>query len=223
MWAAMETRTIGDLRVLAPDIDPRDLDDVTEPTDDDIVEAKVDGADWKGHQLVGARVSGSHLVSVNLAEAGWRNVRLEGCRLERVDLSGARFVGLTVDRCEFVGCRMTGVQLVQATLKNVYFEDCRLDYAHIEDVRTTGAVAWVACGFDQAVLRGCRLSTAAIQASGLRALELAECDLRGADLRGNDLSEITGVANLRGVRLTSDQLAGLAVAAAREWSIALDG
>ena len=61
-----------------------------------------------------------------------------------------------------------------------------------------------------------------VQACGLRDVELAECDLRGADLRGNELSGITGLASLRGVRLTADQLTGFAVAAARELAIVLD-
>ena len=114
----METRTVGDLRVLAPDIDPRDLDDVDEPTDDDLVEAKVDGADWKGHQLVGARVSGSRIVGPVILGAGTvvENAYIgpftsvsEDCRIEdseieySIVLRGASIKGVRRIECSLIG------------------------------------------------------------------------------------------------------------------------
>ena len=88
---------------LGPDLDPRDLDPVSEPPDDDdLVEADVDGAGWAGLELSGVRIASSRFTGVDLTGAGWRNVRLYGCRFERVDLSGARLSGLTVERCAFV-------------------------------------------------------------------------------------------------------------------------
>src|SRR5689334_18208029 len=111
----METRTIGEARILLPDLDPRDLDPVADEPDGDLVEAFVDGVSWTGLQLSGDRLSQSHLVGVDLSDAVWRNVSVYGCRFERVDFSSARLMGATVERCEFVGCRMTGVNLGKAT------------------------------------------------------------------------------------------------------------
>jgi len=217
----MDTRTVGELRILAPDLDPRDLDDVTEPPEYELDEAKVDGADWAGLQL-GGGLRLSHLTGVSLAQATWRNATVYGCRFERVDFSGAQLAGLTVERCTFVGCRMTGVQVRDSTLKNVLFEDCRLDYASLTDVRATGSVGWVGCKLDNATLTKCQLPAVALRSCSLDTVEFRDCDLRGADLRGNDLSGTNGLSSLRGVRLAAGQLLELAAVAVRTLDIALD-
>jgi uncharacterized protein YjbI with pentapeptide repeats len=219
----VDTVTVGDLRIPAPDLDPRDLDPVTDPPDDDLVEAKVDGASWHGLRLGGGRVSQSHLVAVDLSDAAWRNVSLYGCRLERVDLSNARLAGLRIERCAFVGCRMTGVQLVDATLKNVIFEDCRLDYANVTDSRATGPTAWIRCLLAHAVLTNCRLPATAFSECQLGDVELVDCDLRGSDLRGNDLSGVAGLASLRGAVIEPTQLTDLAVIAAKDLGLDVRG
>ncbi|OLB82237.1 MAG: hypothetical protein AUI14_00965 [Actinobacteria bacterium 13_2_20CM_2_71_6] len=215
----METRTIGELRILLPDLDPRDLDPVIDQPDDDLHEAMVDGATWTGHQLAGARVSQSHLLGVDLTDAVWRNVTAYGCRFERVDLSSARLMGVTIERCEFVGCRMTGVQLIQSTLKNVVFDDCRLDYANLTEVRTTGPVGLRNCNLTNAVLAKSDLTKLVLASCRLTELELGDCDLRGADLRGNDLSAVIGLTSLRGVIIAEEQLSDLTSIAARELDI----
>ena len=51
----MDTRTIGEQKILTPDLDPRDLDPVAEEPDDDLVEALVDGVSWTGNRLGGER------------------------------------------------------------------------------------------------------------------------------------------------------------------------
>ncbi len=215
----MDTRTVGELSILTPDLDPRDLDDIADPPEDDLIEAKVEGADWARLQLAGTQIRRSHLLGVSLTEAAWRNVTLYGCRFERVDFSSARLAALTIERCEFIGCRMTGVQLSETTLKNVLFEECRLDYANLDQVRATGPVAWTGCNLDHAALTNCRLPSVVIRESSLGNLELRDCDLRGADLRQNDVSEMEGLLSLRGIRLTGEQVVGLAGVAVRELGI----
>ena len=214
----METRTIGAARILLPDLDPRDLDPVTGDPGDGLVEALVDGASWTGLRLSG-RVSGSHLIGVDLSDAAWRNVTVYGCRFERVDFSSARLLGATIERCEFVGCRMTGLNLAKTTLKNVVFADCRLDYATCTDTRTSGPVGWADCNLTNAALTRCELTQAVLSGCRLTELELDSCDLRGADLRGNELSGILGLSSLRGAVLGDDHLPALAMIAARELEI----
>ncbi|MDT5037714.1 MAG: hypothetical protein QOE03_2899 [Micromonosporaceae bacterium] len=209
----------GTLRVLIPDLDPRDLDATADPPDDDLDEAMVDGADWSGRTLAGAGIRRSHLLGVTLTDATWRNVRLYGCRFDRVDFSGSRLDGLTIERCEFVGCRMTGVQLADSTLKNVVFDDCRLDYAGLADVRASGPVAWAGCTLANAVLTDCRLPAAVFADCRLAGLELNDCQLGGADLRGNDLSGISGLLSLREATVAASQLGDLAALAVRELDI----
>ncbi len=212
----METRTIGEARILLPDLDPADLDEVTGEPDGELVEALVEGASWTGLQLSGDRMSQSRLVGVDLSDAVWRNVVVYGCRFERVDFSSARLLGVTLERCEFAGCRMTGVNLAKGTLKNVVFEDCRLDYATLTETRTTGPVGLANCNLTNAALTRCEFTKAVLAGCRLTELELDTCDLHGADLRGNELSGILGLFSLRGATIGDDQLPSLAMIAARE-------
>jgi uncharacterized protein YjbI with pentapeptide repeats len=215
----MNITTIGDLRILTPELDPRDLDLVEIPPDDDLIEAKVDGAAWPNLALRGGRVHGSHLIGVDLTGANWRNARVSSCEFERVDLSGAVFSGETFDRCRFVGCRLTGVRFSDVTLNNVLFEECRLDYANFDAVRCSGPVGFLRCNLADAVLTECRLATTVVASCGLAGAELRDCDLRGADLRRSDLAGLTGLESLRGVTIDEGQLADLMVLTVRELSL----
>jgi uncharacterized protein YjbI with pentapeptide repeats len=215
----METRTIGELKILIPDLDPRDLDPVAGEPDGDLLEALVDGASWTGNHLGGARISQCHLIGVDLSDAAWRNVTLYGCRFERVDLSSARLTGTTIERCEFVGCRMTGLHLADTALKNVVFDDCRLDYATLTKARTTGPTGLTNCNLTNAILTNGDLTKLTLNACRLTEVELDGCDLRGADLRGNELTGVSGLSSLRGAVIAEDQLAALANIAARELEI----
>jgi uncharacterized protein YjbI with pentapeptide repeats len=216
----METTTVGDLVITAPDLDPDELEPFDDELDDDLTEVRVEGAAWAGLEVAGVRIDRSLLVGGDLTETVWRNLTLRGCRLENVDLSGATFRGATIERCAFVGCRMTGVVMVKAALKDVLFTDCRLDYARMEEVRTTGPTAWLRCLLGRASLTGCRLPTAALAECRLDEVELTGCDLRGTDLRGTDLTGLRGMDSLRGATIDTPQLEDLAVLAARE--LALD-
>ena len=212
----MNVTTIGGLRILLPDLDPRDLDPVEIAPDDDLIEARVDGVAWPNFALRGGRVHGSHLIGVGLTAADLRNERVSSCEFERVDLSGAVFSGVTFDRCRFVGCRLTGVRFSDVTLNNVLFEECRLDYANLDAVRCSGPVGILRCNLADAVLTGCRLSTVVVSSCGLSGAELRDCDLRGADLRNNDLTGLSGLESLRGITVDEGQLADLTVLTVRE-------
>ncbi|GAB7049693.1 pentapeptide repeat-containing protein [Catenuloplanes indicus] len=209
----------GGQGVVAPGIDPRDLDPVSEPPLEDLTDAFVANADWAGLELAGIRLTRCYLTDVELLEADWRNVRLSQCVLDRVDLSSAYLRGLTIDRCELIGCRLTGAQLFDATLRDVTFEDCRLDFAVWEAVTANGPVAWVGSNLSKASLTRCRLTTATFTDCRLTDLELADCDLEGADLRGNDLSRINGVPSLYGARIAGAQLADIAQLAVRDLNL----
>jgi uncharacterized protein YjbI with pentapeptide repeats len=212
----VDTRSVGDLKILTPDLDPRDLDPRTELPAGDLTETLVDSVDWSEHHFDTVQVRLSHLRGVSLAQTRWTAATVYGCRFERVDLSGARLTDVTLERCEFVDCRVTGAQLGPAVLKNVIFDGCRLDYTNWTQVRTAGPAAVVHSNLDHAQITRSTLGQFLINGCSLDNLELADCDLRGADLRGNDLSTLTGLASLRGSTLTADQVHHLITALPRE-------
>jgi uncharacterized protein YjbI with pentapeptide repeats len=217
----MDTRTVAGLKVLTPGYDPDDLDPVTEPPDDDLDEALVDGAVWPDLELRGARFCLSRLVGVEMTEADWRRGGLSGCRLERVDLTGSRLVGLALDRCEFVECRLGGVIFDDVTLKNVVFEDCQFDYSGLTKVRVAGPTVFTGSRFFKSTLTGCELRGAVFAGCRLELAGFVRCDLRDADLRGNDLSGLSGLTSLAGAIIDESQLPDLAQIAARELGVSV--
>ncbi|RKR87445.1 uncharacterized protein YjbI with pentapeptide repeats [Micromonospora pisi] len=216
----MQTRRIGGLDVLVPDLDPRDLDEVTGLPDGDLVEALITEESWSGSRLYETRIRSSQLTGVDASNAAWEKVTLHGSVFERVDFSNAELSDVVVERCVFSGCRLTGTHFIGATLKNVVFENCRLDFAALRDVAGTGPVALVDCILTEASMANCRLRELVLRGCRLDRLEFEGCDLRGADLRGNELADILGaLGNLRGVTLGPEQLADLAALAVRDLAV----
>jgi uncharacterized protein YjbI with pentapeptide repeats len=212
----MDTRTVGQLRITTPYLDPHDLDPVTQPPAGNLVDALAQRAVWPNLTLDGAQIRLSHLDHATMPGAQWRNVTVYGCRFDQVELSGARLAKGTIERCEFVACRMSGLTMEGVALRHVIFEDCHLEYASWSEVEAIGPVALVNCILDHATLNACRLAKTVLLGCRLQETELADCDLRGADLRDNDLRGLRGVACLRGAVVNQVQLADLATAVARD-------
>jgi uncharacterized protein YjbI with pentapeptide repeats len=219
----MQTRTVRDLRIELPELNPGELEPITMPWRGNLVDAHVKSGDGARSTLLDARLRRSHLEQLDLTEALWEDVRIAGCVFERVDLSAARLTGLTLERCHFVGCKLTWARLAESTLDHVLFEDCRLDAATFDEVTTAGPTAFVGCVLVNAVVRDCRLTQAAMTGCRLRQVAFDSCDLRGADLRGNRIAEITGIASLRGVVIEPAQLPDLTDAVLRDLDVVVRG
>ncbi|MEV4726197.1 pentapeptide repeat-containing protein [Micromonospora humida] len=205
----MRTTTVGELRILLPELDPDDLDTIGDPTDD-LSDATIENVSWRGGTLDGVTVRGSRLVGVDVSESGWEGGSLFGCEITRADFSGTTLSGVSMERCAVTGSRFTGTRLTDVRLKDVLFEGCRFDYASFTRVVAAGAVGFVDCLFTDATWSSCRLPNIVLRSCQLARLELDSCHLRGADLRGNGLYDLkTGLGNLHGVTLDEDQLPDL--------------
>jgi uncharacterized protein YjbI with pentapeptide repeats len=216
----VSVRTIRDLALSVPDLDPDDdLDTVDGPWDEALGDAVVGDVAIEGLVLTGLSIVDVLFTGTDLSGATLSGVRLRGCRFDNVDLASARFERVTMDTCEFQGCRLTGLTLVDTTVSNVLVENSRLDYSTWDRVRTTGPLGLLNSTLADASLVGCELGQAALAECVLTRTELEDCDLRGTDLRGNDLRGIVGVASLYGAVLGRDQLPQLASALARDLHI----
>ncbi|MDG4817488.1 pentapeptide repeat-containing protein [Micromonospora sp. WMMD956] len=205
----MRTTTVGELRILLPELDPDDLDTISDPTDD-LSDATIEDALWRGVMLDGVTIRGSRLVGVDVSESSWDGGSLFGCEITRADLSGATLSGVSIERCAVTGSRFTGARLTDIRLKDVLFEGCRFDYASLTRVTAAGAMAFVDCLLTDATWSSCRLPNIVLRSCQLARLELDSCHLHGADLRGNGLYDLkTGLGNLHGVTLNEDQLPDL--------------
>jgi len=177
-------------------------------------------------QVEAAPSPGAAVTDALVTDDIWTRAELTQVTLSRswllnADLSSTRWDGGAIERCVFRACTLVGANIGNTTLKNVIFENCRLDYAAFSHVRTVGPTLFFGCSLTETTFQHSNLTAAAFDGCKLAATSLEECDLRGTDLRGNDLAAITGVASLRGARLTVTQLAGLTEAVVRDFQLDL--
>ncbi|WBB70600.1 pentapeptide repeat-containing protein [Micromonospora sp. WMMD812] len=205
----MRTTTIGDVKILLPDLEPEDLDTTTNLADG-LTEALVNGAAWHNLHLEDVSIRSSLITGVDLSESTWEAGSLYGCDFTRTDFSGATLTGITIERCAITGSRFTGTRLTDVRLKDVLFDSCRFDYATLHRVTAAGSVAFTDCTLTNGAWSSCRLPRIALRSCDLAGLELDSCHLDGADLRGSRLQGLkTPLDNLRGVTLGEDQLPDL--------------
>jgi uncharacterized protein YjbI with pentapeptide repeats len=148
----------------APDVDP----DAPMPTGlDDVVDARIENADFSNQRFLRSSVRRSELhlcrlTGIELAEATWNDVVLTDCR---VDFGGFRHAKLA--RVVFRDCRLEEADLGAATLTDVVFERCELRRA-----------SFAGCRIERVELSGCTL------------LELVGVEsLRGARMPWGDILE----------------------------------
>ncbi len=205
----MRTSTIGDVKVLLPDLESDDLDTTTDLADS-LTEVLVEGAAWRGVHLEDLSIRSSLITGVDLSESTWEAGSLYGCEITRTDFSGTTLTGITIERCAVTGSRFTGTRLTDVRLKDVLFDGCRFDYATFHRVAAAGSVAFTDCTLSNGAWSSCRLPRIALRSCDLAGLELDSCQLDGADLRGSRLQGLkTPLDNLRGVTLGDDQLPDL--------------
>ncbi|MDM4720152.1 pentapeptide repeat-containing protein [Micromonospora sp. WMMA1363] len=206
----MRTTTAGDVTILLPDLDPEELDPVTDLTDDDLRDGLVEEVSWRGRQIEDQGIRGCRITASDLGEITWEGGALYGCEVARTDLSGAALTGVSIERCSVTGSRFTGTRLIDVRLKDVLFDNCRFDYATLSRVSAAGSVAFTDCALVHGTWSSCRLSGVALRSCDLSHLELDACRLDGADLRGSRLHAFaTALDNLQGIALTEDQLPDL--------------
>ncbi|MEU8130421.1 pentapeptide repeat-containing protein [Micromonospora sp. NPDC049049] len=205
----MRTTSIGDVKVLLPDLEPDDLDTTTELADG-LTEALVEGAGWRGSHLEDVSIRSSLITGVDLSESTWEAGSVYGCEIVRTDFSGATLTGIAIERCAITGSRFTGTRFTDVRLKDVLFDGCRFDYSTFQRVAAAGSVAFTDCTFTNGAWSSCRLRSIALRSCELTGLELDSCHLDGTDLRGSRLQRLkTPLDNLRGVTLGEDQLPDL--------------
>ncbi|WP_150240655.1 pentapeptide repeat-containing protein [Nocardiopsis quinghaiensis] len=144
--------------------------------------------------------------------------RVANTDFRSVDLSSHRLVDVRLDRCRFRTSRLMGTSLVRVSLRDVVFEGCQFDYATWAQVRTVSDVAFVGCSFKEAEFEGCDLREAVFDDCTF-GVDLRGTSLTGADLRESDLSGLSGLASLRGAKVTAMQLRQLSEVMVRDLNL----
>lgn len=168
------------------------------------------GLDLKQSALRSFRAQGCVMENVQLSAARfgaivWRDVRLTGC-----DLANSLSHRITLVRVEFIGCRLTGFRTSALDWHDVLVEDCDLAYAQFQGglFRT--------CEFRSSNCAEADLQRAELGGSLLRACNLTRADLRGARLQDADLRD----SDLDGLLVNIEDLQGAVVDASQSVSLA---
>jgi len=185
-----------------------------------LARARLDGADLTGARLAGANLGKASLVGVTLegnadltgavlVGADLTRASLRTARLDRVDLSEARF-----QDTDFSGVEGEGVTFTRADLRGLKLGGARLRKGRFLDVDATGvdfsgtdltAATFHGAKASRAIFRGAKLEKlravrgsvfdgadflgAKLERANLRFMSLVGCDLSGAEMDGADLTE----------------------------------
>jgi uncharacterized protein YjbI with pentapeptide repeats len=132
-----------------------------------------------------------------LRELHARKASFYECTLTNCDLSGADLREAYFARTRLVGCKLEGTQLPQSFWRSSRLEDCMCRYANFGEVTWEGT-RLVRCDMRESFLSEMRLRAKT---------SFDECDLTRADLFRTPL---------RGVDLSSCNIAGISVSDTRE-------
>jgi uncharacterized protein YjbI with pentapeptide repeats len=166
-----------------------------------IRQCRVEGALFTGSRLVRASFVDCVIVDSDLS-----GVRLEDCRLERVELRRCRVSGLQATRTQFadvalVDCKADAASFRMTVWERAEFRDCNLVESDFTGAKLPGTR-----------LEGCDLAKA----------DLTKADLTGTRLHRSNLADVRGGDALRGVTIGSDQLIPVALAVFASMKIRID-
>ncbi|HXW82216.1 MAG TPA: pentapeptide repeat-containing protein [Acidimicrobiales bacterium] len=181
-----------------------------------------------------AACSEFELVCLSITEQHAGGVKVDNTRLSDIDVSGSRLESLRLiddvleccnlaniqarrsvaTRVRIEACRMTGVGLTEATLQDVTVRDCRVDLASFSHSRLQ-RVSFESCMLIETDFLECQLES----------VRFERCDLSRADFRGarmqrcelcrNNLTDLQGIANLKGAAMEWPDIVEMAGAFAR--------
>jgi uncharacterized protein YjbI with pentapeptide repeats len=167
------------------------------------------GRDATGVRLVGCRLGDVDLSGSALGRASLRDVLATGGSWANVDAPEAGFT-----RVELRSVRATGAAFAGAKLTDVTFADCRLDLSSFR-FATLERVRFDRCRMDEADLYGARLSSVVFVACSLVRATLTEARFQRSEMRDCDLEGIVDPTRLRDVGMPwGDILRNAAVFAA---------
>lgn len=165
-------------------------------------------------------LEGASLSRVDLSNQIASDIGLEQCRLDRVDLTGARLSGtllqdtvvsagswanvrtqgLRLKRVAFTGVRITGADLSASALEDVLFRDCRIDLASLRLAKLM-RVRFESCRMDEIDFGGAQLSSVDFASCTLIRALWTEATLTRCEIRDSDISGARNPERLRGVRM----------------------
>lgn len=162
------------------------------------------------------RCEALHIAGARLARMQAHTTWWEDC-----DLSNAVLNGAGVRHCVMRRTRLTGVDLSESSLRDALVEDCKLDLANLRFARLQ-RVTFRNCLLGEADFSGATLRGVRYEGCDLRAAQFSQAKLERVDLRGSQLEGIGGLGDLRGARISNEQLLELAPALAAHMGLRVE-
>ena len=134
----------------------------------------------------------------------------------KCNLANLRGLGAQATRVTIEGSRLTGISLMEASLRDITVRDCRVDLASF------GVAELVRVTFEDCVMTETSFLDARLESIRFHGCDLTRADFRGAtlrdcELRRTELTDLEGIANLRGAAIDWPGI----VANADVWAAAL--
>lgn len=212
----------------APRIDPLRLPDLIDGYESEIeaganLEAlRFEGVDIAGLDLTGITLSECALRDVQAHEASLRGASILDTRIERLNAPVLGAARSRMREVEIVGSRFGSVEFFETNWQSVRISGCKIGYLNLR-AATLRDVLIEDCQIDELDLGGARLDRVALTNTTVGRLEVngsrnVDVDLRDATLRGFGALE-----GLRGITLSSYQIADLAPLFAEQFGIRIEG
>ena len=184
------------------------------------VDCLIDGAQFGGVVLAGARFRRCRIVRSRFARADLREAVFEDCAFTGpADHIGVAVAFSRLEAARFVRCDLSFATFEGSEMHALCLEDCNLRGARLRRVdftrglgrrRSEAAATFRRCNFHLADLAEVRLPGCDLAGSRFRDADLSGVDLEGADLRDSDLfGAILTEAKLAGADLRGAEISGL--------------
>lgn len=176
----------------------------------------VEGAVLSGRKFHDLRIDQCRLVRVDLSDAEISRARIVDAIFEAGSWANIRTAAFELSRVAFKGVRMTGAGLASSVLQDVTFAECRIDLAFLASARLK-RVHFRACQLDEADFSGATLSSVVFEGCSLNRVRWTDATVAQSEMRRCDLAGSIDVARLRGMRMPMDDV----LANAAELAVAL--
>ena len=155
----------------------------------------IDAASWNvgAFSLEGCLLERVQLSGSQFGSATWKDVRLVGC-----DLANVRVHRLALVRVELVDCRLTGFRATALDWQDVLVQNGDLRYAQLQGGKFKHC-EFEGCNWQEADLRNADLTGAMFRFCNLSRADFQGTTLRGADLRQSEIDgTLVGVSDVYG-------------------------
>lgn len=179
-------------------------------------DASLSDVAWADQHAGGVRLEAVRLVNADLSGARLEHLRLEDCELTRCELANLEGRGTQAARVRVQESRLTGPAFLEGSLRDLVIRGCRVDLASFGFTQLI-RVTFEECLMAETSFLGARLEGVRFQSCDLTRADFRDASLQYCEFAGSDLTDLQGVAHLRGAAV---DMAGI-VANADLWAAAL--